>query len=116
MNYSLIKSTGIMLSMVLLTACASAEEKACHAEFEKTLINPETATYSDFKPVSDQEIESNFAYKSYRRVLTEGPTGSESNFFTLKVRADGKLGNTITSNQFCSVSDSKDECTCIELP
>lgn len=116
MNSNLIRSTSIILGLALLTACSSAEEKACHAEFEKTLINPETATYSDFKPVSDQEIESNFAYNRYQRVLKEGPTGGEANFYTIKVRAEGKLGNTITSNQFCSVSKSKDKCNCMELP
>ncbi|SHN65380.1 hypothetical protein [Erythrobacter sanguineus] len=63
---------------------ASPEELSCLDAIRSTLINPETASFHDFQKMGEQDGKA---------------------MYGVRVRAEGKLGNTITQNYGCMEND-----------
>jgi len=89
------------------------------------LINPETAEFFDFEQISLDDfadeiiragaVVTNGRYDrdGFRNKVREQAKSlaPESRFYKLRVRADGKLGNHITSQMLCVGSDIACECS-----
>lgn len=103
----------IISAALCLSSCASGEERLCRAEMDRTLLNPETADYSGFEPITDGAISSDEYMSSLRTYVGELIPSNGATYFQMKVRADGELGNKITKMHFCSVNAEKNKCACL---
>lgn len=105
----------ILLAIVTgsLSACASQEEKLCRTSVKATLLNPETAEFSDFRKYSNKEIEAD-EFLSHMPEIMEGtvPTKGAS-YYRMRVRADGEIGNKITKLNFCAIDAKRTSCSCV---
>lgn len=104
----------VALSAALaLTACSSHEEKLCRAHITEGLLNPETASFSDFKAITPQEIAADELLSEMPRIMENLIPQKGATYYRMRVRADGKLGNKITKVQICAINAQKDNCACI---
>ncbi len=111
----------VMLCFSLLaTGCdsitMSAEEKLCHADITSKLLNPETAEIRDFKVImlegylaimlSDAQArnEERLSHNKINKIVSW-------RYASVRVRAEGRLGNTITEEQGCVITAMS--CTCM---
>lgn len=79
-------------SAISVSPVESAQNR-CLASIRNSLLNPETAEFYDFT-----------------KIETDEKTGESG--YSVRVRAEGQLGNRITKNYFCG--DFKDRgCVCI---
>lgn len=95
-----------------LSACSSTEEKLCRAHMTDTLLNPETASFSDFKSVSPGEIEASGLLKESTIRMSNSIPLQGASYYQMRVRADGELGNKVTKIEFCGVDAQKANCAC----
>lgn len=109
-----MRNTIIALTALMLAACSSAEERVCRASLDETLINPETAEYSAFHLLNPDDIKNEPTMAYRREAMSHLIPQKGARYALMKVRAEGKLGNKITSNQFCAINATKDTCFCIE--
>lgn len=125
----------LVLPLFVLSACSgtSAEERLCRANVSSGLLNPETAEFYEFQRVDRPAFEEFLteaalkgrgvvgrdriryadAIPQFRRVAEETATSMERNgatFRRFRVKADDRLGQTVTSIYFCAVSAS--QCSC----
>lgn len=98
---------------VALTGCTSAEGKLCRAQFSETLLNPETAKFSDFKQIDAQELDGDPLYAGLKRLTGRIVSPANATYYGMKVKAQGELGNEITKRQLCAVNAAKDTCFCV---
>lgn len=103
----------VTAAALALAGCSSSDEKLCKAEFGKSLLNPETAKYSDFQSVTQQEIKGSELLSGLREYMTPLIPPAGATYFKMKVRAQGELGNEITKWQFCSINAAKSGCACL---
>lgn len=109
-----MKNIMIMIAISLtLMGCARHEEKLCRTQIKSTLLNPETATFSDFESIDKKAVESDELMSGLKGYLAELVPQKGATYYRLKLRADGELGNKITKLQFCSVSAAGDQCACL---
>ena len=108
-----------------LSACGvDARAGLCEAHLRERLLNPETLEFKDFAPASEAQAKALFA-EMYGEVLGEDAfrfvslesflkqfraTKPNSEMFTARVRAEGRLGNTITEQNVCLVDAKSCEC------
>lgn len=115
--------------VALLSSCgpsidAEVDPRAkCEADVREDLLNPETAEFYDFAPIDAetfkaaviQSLESDQYYVA-GDALVEHETrmiDMAQRLYRMRVRAEGKLGNTITSAAYCKQpSASMDMCDC----
>lgn len=97
-----------------LAGCASKEEKLCKAQIEASLINPETARFSDYRDLTSKEIQASEYWSYLPETMRHVIPKAGASYVTLKVRAEGKLGNVITSHRFCGVNAQKTDCFCVD--
>ena len=119
----IVLGTGLAL---VLQACGaltseSGPEAACKAEVRKALLNPETAEFRDFSEIdADQFIDAvlpalTVEYSTFPfGVDVQSKWARDSaHLYRMRVRAEGKLGNTITKFAYCSQRfDFNDDCEC----
>jgi hypothetical protein len=113
------------LALILTTtACANADERLCQTSLKLSLLNPETAEFFDFKaidlPLFVQGIGAGAEAKLGRslpnkteadKTLTEKlKEAPEAKFYSVRVKADGAMGNKITKMQVCFTNEG--ECSC----
>jgi hypothetical protein len=120
---------------VLASGCSnvSSEERLCRTSVSATLLNPETAEFHDFKQMSPSEFEraasqmamdaravsagqdlveqNRASFEAVGREMAQGLSAKGASFYSLRVRADGRLGNKVTALQLCAAS--KGECSCL---
>lgn len=126
--------TGVayLLGGILLSSCSniSPDEKLCRANISSGLMNPETAEFYDFAKLSEptaievfHEFRSN-AYKTkftnlqfndavMRQVSANQVTywNKEGGYWaSVRVRAEGRLGNRITDNYLCMGNHETCQC------
>lgn len=114
-----------------ITACSNGDQRLCEASIKGQLLNPETAEIMDFKSISREEAVSRVASDVVSTMpnseyLPEGAAvgkvaegvdkeySKETSFYGARVRAEGKLGNTVTSTQTCAVESGTCSCTSAE--
>jgi hypothetical protein len=107
-----MKTRAILMGAMMLAGCSSAEEKLCRAHITERLLNPETASFSDFKPVSTAEIGELGALKEATIKLSNSIPLQGASYYQMRVRADGELGNKVTKIEFCGVDGQKADCAC----
>jgi len=117
----------------LLTGCSksSKEETQCRANISKGLLNPETAEFHDFRTTNVAALRSAVeeAFWEERSVaksdrgnygtqvteivddLIKNLTSKTDAYYSMRVRAEGRIGNKVTSNYVCVVNAGK--CACI---
>jgi hypothetical protein len=121
----------LLVASLLLSACSgvSREEALCRSHLQENLINPETAEFHDFSedqlsraPASTDEL-MRLPPKDFASVLVRdrldkvaGGSAEGAKFYRVRLRAQGRLGNTITSQQLCRVPGPTDSCVCAEMP
>ena len=121
----MIRGAAISLMALGAAACGSTENM-CKSAVTSTLINPETAKFYDFSELSDAAYVSKFVAAARQsndpslQMITEGVTEglvAKSHvehpglkYYEMRVRAEGRLGNQITSDMFCIATD--DQCRC----
>lgn len=110
-----------MIAACALTSCSSTAERLCRAQVSETLINPETAEFRDFGEISYEELRRRVGANllALQRVAPPGPSGELRApegvaFYGFRLRAEGRLGNTITSNQVCAVPAEGESCQCVD--
>jgi hypothetical protein len=127
-----------LVALTVLPSCSasSADKKVCEAKITENLLNPETAKFFDFSPISKERenalIEEAVwvGYPSipktdreqYRSQLQPeineaiaGFSKMEARPYSVRVKADSKLGLTVTTNYFCAATDKgkqKPDCLC----
>jgi hypothetical protein len=117
-----VKEPSLILALLCLSACASqsAEEQLCRASLTADLLNPETARFLDFSRVTEEAFRGDETMSFMRRLMTGPGTGlvpaEGATFYSLRLRAEGELGNVITSRQLCAVPASRSICQCVEMP
>jgi hypothetical protein len=103
-------------------------QAGCATKIKEELLNPETAQFYDFEQIpystyvegADAAIADELASIGERqreaarsiRIVSESPVGAT---YRMRVRAEGKLGNTITSFAWCqvTVTSSPSSCMCL---
>jgi hypothetical protein len=126
-----MKYTAFSLSLLLiLSGCNyfGGDKKLCEQTFTEKLINPETAEFMEFNNISKDEASILLAGIMIKEAGVDGEDSSEdfqpaiknlyayealeniSGFYTMRAKAEGRLGNKITSNELCLVSEGKCEC------
>ena len=96
----------------MLAGCASSEEKLCRAHVTENLLNPETASFNDFKSVSTGEVDANGVFKEATIRMSNSIPLQGASYYQMRVRADGELGNKVTKIEFCGVDAQKANCAC----
>lgn len=97
-----------------LAACSSAEEKLCRAKIDASLINPETAQYSEYRDLNAQDIGDNEYWSYLPDAMSHVIPKDGARYAAIKVRAEGKLGNVITSHRFCGINAERTDCFCLD--
>jgi hypothetical protein len=119
---------GLLAVASFLAGCSQPEKKpdvmaACAADVKKGLLNPETAEFHDLTEVDAAsfkavvipvlEAENNFPAG---RIMVDGERQSiesAAHLYTMRVRAEGKLGNKITKTAYCRQQvDGVEACFC----
>lgn len=118
----------VRLSTLVVLACLAGCSDAHHAQdlcesyVKQQLINPETAQFFEFKEVSEQAwldqsmshwnytgAERQQAIRNLEQMWDEGARkGIKA--YSLRYKAQGRLGNLITSFSLCTAN--KDACVC----
>lgn len=107
-----------------ITGCSSADERLCKVSLKASLLNPETAQFYDFKTIDIamfmQGLSDGLEAKHGRsppnkaqaaKMLTEKfEQAPDIKLYSVRVKADGVLGNKITKMQVCIVNEG--ECSC----
>lgn len=96
-----------------LSACSSREEKLCRAQVTEGLLNPETASFSDFRPITPQEIAGDEFLSHMPDMMESLIPKKGATYYRMRVRAEGQLGNKITKSQVCAIDAQKANCACI---
>lgn len=97
-------------------------EQLCEGYIKKQLINPETAQFFEFKELSKQAwvdvsmshwnytgAEREQAIRNLEQMWDRTASGG-TKVYTLRYKAQGRLGNTITNFSMCTAK--KDACYC----
>jgi hypothetical protein len=115
---------------------ASADENLCRAKITSSLLNPETAKFHDFRIIDQtaaKELMIPRLIKQKEEEEGQSPLPApmvdqiskipdyvfyasrnlHPRWATVRVRAEGKLGNTITSSYLC-VTEDRVGCSCID--
>lgn len=122
-----------LLVMVIVGGCSKADElrATCEANVRQTLINPETAEFYDFRPLTDSDFQRSVASSfgsEYEKAgdMAEDITGSTlanirktaelvgADLHIVRTRAEGRLGNRIT-NDFICMAGSPSNCQCFPV-
>lgn len=129
---------GLLLGVFFgLSACSgmsgqSREEKLCRAGIAADLVNPETVEFHDFSSITSAQYRIgmvNFAWREHGIASNDrGRFGSQldapidsaiaefdakkAQYFSVRVRAETKVGNKATSKFVCALID--DECSCVD--
>jgi hypothetical protein len=92
----------------------------CEASIREKLLNPETLEFKDFAPASEAQAkallgeilgEEAMRFADMDVVLKGArATKPNSEMFTVRVRAEGRLGNTITEQNLCLADAQSCEC------
>lgn len=109
----ILRFTALAMLAMSVAGCSSAKEKLCRTDIEQTLLNPETAQYSEFRPLTAQDLKDNELWSGMSDIMKSIIPKDGASYATMKVRAEGKLGNVITSRQFCAINAANDQCSCI---
>lgn len=117
-----------ILSPLFLAACGQSLRQQCEADISSGLLNPETAKFYDFEGLSEVELETFFTDIRERNIkffagdedrafharmhemyisakLYKNEEVTDLTFYKIRVRAAGELGNVITKQPRCIVSD-----------
>ncbi len=110
----------------VLSGCGERMEGVCVSKIRSTLMNPETAEFHDFRTIEASEyVDSFLAGTAAGSGQPTTPTSQaavevamhninkqnpESTYHSVRVRAEGKLGNKITSQMICMAD--KGDCAC----
>lgn len=103
----------VLGAVFALSACSSAEEKLCRANVTEGLLNPETASFSDFRAINPQEIASDEFLSHMPDMMDSLIPKKDATYYRMRVRAEGQLGNKITKTQICAVDAKKANCACV---
>ena len=90
---------GSILSALFLSGCGV--EGRCHDSISAQMINPETAEFFDFSPVTGPDTILDSAGKPM--------------VYSLRVRAEDERGNTITQIAYCVSSERMCACSFTDL-
>lgn len=102
-------------TMLALSACSSGEEKMCRAHVTEGLLNPETASFSDFKAITPQQIAEDQFLSHMPDMMDSLISKKGATYYSMRVRAEGQLGNKITKSQVCAIDAQKANCACIAI-
>lgn len=87
-----------------VSACSSANERMCKKAISEQALNPETIVFKEFEEIpyerywSMRDADANILAKpTYDKYIPHYKT------YRMRVQAQGKLGNTITSVKACMV-------------
>ena len=117
-------------------SATSADENLCRAKITSSLLNPETVKFHDFRIIDQtaaKELMIPRLVKAKEEELGQSPLQAatvdeilkipdyvfyasrnlHARWATIRVRAEGKLGNTITNTYLC-VTEDRDGCGCID--
>ncbi len=116
----------------LLSGCSniSPDEKLCRAEISAGLMNPETAEFHEFAKLSEPsaiEVFHEFRSKAYKTkfpalqfndAVMKQVSANQVTYWikeggywaSLRVRAEGRLGNRITDNYLCMGNHEACQC------
>lgn len=121
----------------VLAGCSQggANQRLCEKSVKESLINPETAEFMEFKTVPLTEASDLLKNYMVKAVMEKDPRIAEyglgssvesdasnsvktilegvSSTYVMRMKAEGKLGNKITSNQLCMISEN--DCSCQDL-
>ena len=125
-------ATGAFL-LLALGGCSAAtrDEKLCKANIRESLINPETAQFFEFAPIDVQAFRAgveNWAWKDHdvsksdrykfgdqlKEAIDDtvrAATADEAKTYSFRIKAESKIGLTVTSSYVCAAK--KDECACL---
>jgi len=118
--------------VLLVAACGNvtksgAVEAACETNIRSTLLNPETAEFHEFRPLTDADFQSSVATafghtpgSSEARIVEGTLTRIRqmadtvgADLYIVRTRAEGRLGNRITDNFICMADPNSDSnCQC----
>lgn len=128
-----------MLAMLLSSGCSESNkiEQLCQANIEASLINPETAQFFEFSPISERAAVDRFyegglkmrgtnsgevaerygaeTQKLFRETAEEaigGMAKEGAGFFEYRVKAGSRLGLTVTTTYTCG--GNTEECACFD--
>ena len=102
-----------------------SERRMCETAIKQSLLNPETAEFLDFMPIhqdnyvqlaapvelrKNERFTGDLAVSSVRREIRKIRA---KEFYILRVRAERKLGNKVTSRMACAAGDTN--CSCVEI-
>ena len=114
--------------VLILGACGSRAESVCKASIKDTLLNPETAQFLDFESISkgtakyamskslasEHELPSGMTSSIVEGALDKGEKSAGNlEYYRVRVRAEGKLGNTVTQQNICILAS--DGCACTDV-
>jgi len=127
---NMVQLISIAVVASTLSSCGTrADQGLCEANIKDNLLNPETAEILDFKAMSQKEVMDRMV-AGVRSGLSAGAADHYSDedlkqkvqqsyapspderYYSARVRAEGKLGNTVTSVQTCVLKDQN--CNCAE--
>lgn len=113
---------------VFLTSCGSKSEKICLSSIKDNLINPETAEFFEFSDISMEKFgqltgdRNSSSYEGSAADVVRSETSRilkekmadfpNATFHSVRVKADGKIGNKITQNMLCV--SLPEGCQCVE--
>ena len=123
----------VVLAALALSGCAVASaDRQCKAAVKEGLLNPETLEWRDFRAVDREEFVARMFALSRQRTGYEGEIPQSmveehsarfgrvydgiaegGALYGVRVRAEGRLGNTVTQEQLCIVND--DGCVCEDM-
>ncbi len=106
----------VLITAFLISSCAKPGESICKESIKETLLNPETAKFYDYSIVSlEDKLSSVPVTRSndgsisgqFKDVITNG----NLKYSKVRVRADGQLGNKVTSTMSCQFDNKSCSCT-----
>lgn len=98
-----------------LSSCSGTEEKLCRAHVTEGLLNPETASFSDFKAVPQAEVDADGIMREMVPLMASTIPPQGARYYRMRVRADGELSNKVTKIEFCGVDAAKKNCSCLPI-
>lgn len=138
MRHGRLRCFAIAAAAALISGCGSSPQKLCEADISSKLINPETAEYFDFLQVDEAKFREGFENMIWREKnvlpqdrykygdLFKGRIDkamakvrlTNPEFYSVRVKADSRMGLNITSQYVCGRTKESDtttkSCICID--
>lgn len=130
----------VLWAALLLVNCSGPTEavaKLCQANIKAGLINPETAQFFEFQPISAEQAEESYyqgalkmrgtnsgevvskygaetdaAFRDVAQNVIGGIAAEGAEFYTYRVKAHSRVGLTVTTNYTCA--SGPEQCACFD--